>query len=129
MGFWENEYPEATLSVHHLMVLSYYLQHPNLYSPEGLNEAEKLLIEFVERGTTTLEIRKRNRERLDSGNRKFKIKGTSDARGSYDPPVRWTMTVGDVVAGGIDNYDSSIKAWAQSIYDALKESGNLVMSR
>lgn len=48
MLFWEAENP-AYGEVHHLMVLCYHLQHPSLYSPEGLTEARKLLAEFVER--------------------------------------------------------------------------------
>jgi hypothetical protein len=35
---WEFEHPEAA-SVHHLTVLCYYLQHPSMYSPEGLAHA------------------------------------------------------------------------------------------
>ena len=49
MLFWENE--ESLLGeVHHLMVLCYHLQHPHLYSQEGLANAAGLLIDFVERG-------------------------------------------------------------------------------
>ena len=33
--FWENERPELG-EVHHLLVLCYHLQHPSLYSAEGL---------------------------------------------------------------------------------------------
>ncbi len=33
------------------MVLCYHLQHPSLYSPEGLDEAKRLLIEFLEHGS------------------------------------------------------------------------------
>jgi hypothetical protein len=39
MLFWENEDP-ANGAVHHLMVVSYHIQHPSLYSPEGLENAK-----------------------------------------------------------------------------------------
>jgi Family of unknown function (DUF5946) len=60
MLFWENENPGYG-QVHHLMVLSYHLQHPSLYSPEGLSAAIHLLTDFWERGVPTEEVRKRNR--------------------------------------------------------------------
>ena len=54
MLFWENENPTSGAEVHHLMVLSYYLQHPSLYSPEGLDEARRLLTGFLEGGPPPL---------------------------------------------------------------------------
>jgi hypothetical protein len=124
MGYWENEYP-AILEVHHLMVLSYYLQHPSLYSPAGLNGAKGLLVDFVERGLTPQQVRQRDRVKLDSGNRTYKIKATPESRGSYANPVPWTMTAADIVAGGVDRYCDNVRAWARSIYEALEASGNL----
>ncbi|MGI5836593.1 MAG: DUF5946 family protein [Chloroflexota bacterium] len=114
---WEDTRNQA---VHHLMVLSYHLQHPSLYSPESLADARRLLFEFLERGVSSEEIRKRRQTELDSRNRKWKIKGTAAIHGSYDPPVRWTITAVDVIAGGIDRYCDSVRAWARSILDALK---------
>jgi hypothetical protein len=35
------------------------------------------------------------------------------------------MTAADVIAGGVENYRDTVRAWAKSIYDALKASGNL----
>jgi hypothetical protein len=119
MLFWEAENP-AYGEVHHLMVLCYHLQHPSLYSPEGLSEARRLLVEFVEHGASPVEVRKRNRARVDSSRRNWKIKGTSASHGSYDPPVQWTMTAADVVAGGSENYCDNARAWARSINESLK---------
>jgi hypothetical protein len=124
MGYWEIEFP-ALQVVHHLMVLCYHLQHPSLYSPEGLNEAKRLLVDFLDRGVTTIEVRQRNRDRLDSGKRKFKIKGTPTSHGAYDQAVHWTMTAADVTAGGVDHYCDNVRAWARSVYEALKNSGHL----
>ena len=74
MLFWEAEHPSYG-EVHHLMVLCYHLQHPSLYSPEGLGAAKHLLAEFLERGATTDDVRKRQRAELDSSKRTWKIKG------------------------------------------------------
>ncbi len=118
MLFWEAEYP-ALGEVHHLLVLCYHLQHPSLYSPDGLTAARCLLVEFVDRGASPAEIRKRNRARVDSSQRDWKITPTATSRGSYDPPIQWAMTAADVVAGGADSYCDTVRQWAQVINDAL----------
>lgn len=123
MLFWESE-DNSLWEVHHLMVLCYHLQHPSLYSPDGLTESMQLLVNFIT-GVTTQEIRRRNRDVLDSGNRKFKITARADSKGAYAHPVEWTMTAGDVVAGGMEQYVANVRVWAQSVYEALQASGNL----
>jgi len=123
MLFWESENP-AIAKVHHLMVLCYHLQHPSLYSPEGLAEARQLLVEFIEHGRSPGEIRRRNRARVDSGQRNWKIKGTSASYSSYDPLIEWTMTAADVVAGGVNSYCDNVRAWAQSIQATLEVHSN-----
>ncbi|MEO6458030.1 MAG: DUF5946 family protein [Chloroflexia bacterium] len=124
MLYWEAENP-SLWEVHHLMVLCYHLQHPTLYSPDGLAWAKETLVEFVEHEVTTEEVRRRNRTNLDSGNRKWKIKGTPDSHGSYAPPVQWTMTATDVTAGAMSDYCDNVRVWAQSVLDAMKASSNL----
>ena len=121
---WESEDP-ALWEVHHLMVLCYHLQHPSLYSPEGLAWAKDTLVEFMEHDLTTEEVRRRNRTRLDSGNRKWKIKGTPASHGSYSPPVQWTMTASNVTAGAMSDYCDNVRAWALSVLVSLKDSVNL----
>src|SRR5688500_17798962 len=66
--YWESEDPALGV-VHHLMVLCYHLQHPSLYSPEGLRFGRQLLADFVEGGVSPQEVRGRERDRLDSGKR------------------------------------------------------------
>jgi hypothetical protein len=124
MLFWETENPELGV-VHHLMVLCYHLQHPGLYSPDGLRFSLQLLVDFVERGVSPQEIRQRNRTIVDSGNRKWKITGTSGARGSYEHPIQWSMAAADVVAGGSEHYCENVRAWARTMLEALIASGNL----
>jgi len=120
MLFWEAEYPADGAEVHHLMVLCYHLQHPSLYSPEGLEEARRLLVEFVEDGASPVEVRKRNRARVDSSRRHWKIKGTADSHGSYIHAMAWTMTAADVLAGGSASYCDNVRAWAGLVNSTLK---------
>ena len=120
MLFWEAEYPADGAEVHHLMVLCYHLQHPSLYSPEGLEEARRLLVEFVADGASPVEVRKHDRARLDSSRRDWKIKAAATSHGSYNRSVVWLMTAADVVAGGSDHYCANVRAWAQLIDEALK---------
>jgi hypothetical protein len=124
MLFWEAENPEYGI-VHHLMVLCYHLQHPSLYSPDGLDTAKRLLTDFLVRGLTPAEVRRDNRHAVDSGNRAWKIKGTPNSRGSYQHPIQWQMTAADVIASDADHYCESVKAWAWSIYETLQASANL----
>ena len=124
MLYWEHENP-ANGAVHHLTVLCYHLQHPHLYSQRGLEEGMNLLVEFVERGTSLMQIRKQNAERVNSKNRNWNIKASADSHGAYIHPVHWTMTGVDVVAGGIDNYCENVRAWAESMLKNLQETENI----
>jgi hypothetical protein len=123
MGYWELEY--LLYDVHHLMVVCYYLQHPHLYSPEGLESVKTMLVQFVEGDVTPQEMRKRNSKIVDSSVRKYKIAGTPESHGQYAHLVQWTITAADVVAAGMDRYYESVRAWAQSVLQALRDSGNL----
>ncbi len=122
MGAWELENPSVYGAAHHLMVLSYHLQHPHLYSPEGLAQAQRLLVDFLERSITPAQVRRRDHRAVDSGQRKFKIKGTPEAYGSYTHPIAWTMTARDVVSAGLDRYVDNIHQWARSILESLRAS-------
>ncbi len=120
MLYWEAENPGAGAEVHHLMVLCYYLQHPSLYSPAGLNEARRLLADFVEHGVSPAEARQRNRGGVDSSRRHWKIKGTADSRGSYGQVMVWNMTAADIVAGGAQRYCDNVRVWAHLVNETLK---------
>lgn len=123
MLFWENEFP-AYGEVHHLMVLGYYLQHPSLYSPDGLKYAQGLLRQFVDEGQSPLDVRQNNRAEVASNNRQWKIKATLNSKGSYPQPVKWTMTAAEVVLGGAEHYCDNVRKWSQSIRADLEKSGN-----
>lgn len=119
MHFWEAENPVYGAQVHHLMVLCYHLQHPSLYSPEGLDYARQLLVEFLEHGATPEQVRRKHGLAVDSSWRKWKIKGAGDARGTYKHAMCWAMTAADVLAGGVDSYCYNVRHWAKSIQDTL----------
>jgi hypothetical protein len=121
---WENEDPGNGV-VHHLMVLVYHLQHPHLYSPEGLAHAKGLLVDFLERGQSPQQVRRMNRDRVDSGRRGWKITARPGSAGAYAHPLRWTVTARDVVAGGIEQYVDNVRRWAEAALRDLKEAGNL----
>ncbi|MBX3059717.1 MAG: hypothetical protein KF770_24975 [Anaerolineae bacterium] len=118
MLLWEWEHPPLG-EVHHLMVLCYHLQHPHLYSPEGLAYARRLLAQFVAQGLSPTEARQQNRAQVSSANRNWKITGTAVAFGAYDQPMNWTMTAVDIITGGPENYGERVRAWAQSIHQVL----------
>jgi hypothetical protein len=123
--FWELENLVLFQQAHHLSVLSYHLQHPSLYSPEGLSWAIKLLIDYYESDVHPRDSLSRERDNLDSGKRDFKFLGKPGRHGVYQNPVVWSMTIFDVVGSGKENYVSSVNAWAASIYFSLAQSKNL----
>ena len=123
MLYWENEFPGHG-QVHHLAVLCYYLQHPSLYSPEGLAAGMRLLVDFIERGISPQESRRQNREKVNSSNRSWKVTARPGYRGAYTHPVGWRMTAADVINAGAENYIASVQQWARLMLEDLKTSGN-----
>lgn len=124
MLYWENEDP-ANLAVHHLTVLCYHLQHPSLYSPEGLTVAKRLLVDFLERGLSPLEVRRLAGPAVDSGRRRFKIAATAARHGAYRRPVVWSMTVANVIEGGAGRCCENVRTWSRSILDELRVRGEM----
>lgn len=118
MLFWEWEYPPLG-EVHHLMVLCFHLQHPHLYSPEGLAHARQLLDQFVVQGVFPAEVRQQKRAQVNSANRTWKITGTPTSFGAYEFPVTWTITAVDIIIGGPENYCERVRGWARSIQQVL----------
>ena len=116
---WESEEP-ANWRVHHLMVLCYHLQHPAMYSPEGMDYSRWLLNQFVEEDQSPEKIRQQIRDQVASNNRNWKIKGTADSHASYDSPIIWKVNAANIIAGGIDNYCENVEKWAKTIHQQLK---------
>lgn len=121
---WDFEDPGAG-TVHHLTVLCYHLQHPNLYSPEGLRYAEGLLVEFLEQGKSPETVRRENSETVQNNRRNWTVTGSGHSKAEYRTLPTWTMTIRDVVSGGLGNYPARVRAWSESILKALRESENI----
>lgn len=122
---WDFEDFLGAGQVHHLTVLCYNLQHPHVYSKRGLEDAKDFLHEFVEKNVSFEEHDKRNRERLGSDVRDWKITGSDEDHGSYDEMPQWTIHASEVALRGKEGYPERVRAWAQSVYDALAQSGTI----
>lgn len=120
---WELDY--GLYDVHHLLVLGYSLQHPASYSPECLPQAIGQLVDFVENDVTPAQMRKRIAAAVASDARRYKITGTPTHHGTYAYPVDWPICVDAIVRAGPDVYYASVRAWANSVLAALRQSGNL----
>jgi hypothetical protein len=116
MLVWEFEDPGGAGAVHHLTVLCFYIQHPSLYAPDGLAQAKQILKAFVEDGVTPAEMRKRLRNKVDSGKRDWKISGGQPA--SHGRTIVWPLTIVDVA--GLDGYAERVQQWARSVHETLK---------
>lgn len=122
--FWENQYPQIG-KVHHLLVLCYHLQHPSLYSPEGLEYSLQLLVDFVENRLTTTAALQRGREQVRSDRRDWKITASPGSQGAYAHPIDWKVRAADITAAGPQEAIPNIQAWAMSILADLRTTGNL----
>ncbi len=119
MLVWEWEY--QLYDLHHLMVLGYYLQHPERYSGEGLEYSLGLLRRFAINSEYVVDVRQEMRAGVQQNNREFPITPRPGNVGAYPHPVTWTMRAADVIAAGHEHYYESIRAWADSIVASLRE--------
>jgi len=124
---WDFEDFIGVGQIHHLTVLSYYLQHPSVYSAKGLENAKESLVEFSKHPVSYSEHGKYDRKHLGSDVRSWKITGTPEDHGQYATKPEWTMLASDVVRAGLGSYVPNVSAWSESILEALKTSGNLTV--
>ncbi len=122
---WDFEDFLGAGTVHHLTVLCYNLQHPSLYSKKGLDDAKNFLAEFVMKKASFEEHDRRNRERLSSDVRDWKIVGTPEDYGKYATQPDWTMHASDVAMAGREGYEARVQSWAESVYKDLEKTGDL----
>jgi hypothetical protein len=80
---WEYEDMEHRGLVHHLMVLCYHLQHPSLFSPQGLSFGKELLRKFVRDGIKPHEIRMQLADEVNSSRRHWKPSRSSGPAGRH----------------------------------------------
>jgi len=117
---WEHEFP-AYGEVHHLLVLCYQLQHPHLYSIEGLVHAKGLIVDFLEGGKTTEQVRREKRGIVASSARTWKVTARPGSCGAYAHPIKWSMTVLDVAADDHTRYRENVRRWADATLKDLRE--------
>lgn len=121
--YWEFERPDLA-EVHHLMVTCYHVQHPHLLSPDGLRYMILGLRDFLS-GIAPAERRQHIRDDVSSTHRTWKIRATAETHAAYSRPIRWPITIREVVTAGKDSYCESIRCWADTILATLTESTNM----
>lgn len=102
-------------AVHHLTVAAYMFQHSSKLTREGWLHMHELLKEFLIENKPPEFIRKQNRNLVDSGKRRFKIKSRDGL-----PAIKkttWTKTILDVHAENAEVYCAYVTAWARSALD------------
>jgi hypothetical protein len=99
-------------AVHHLTVATYMLQHSSRLTHEGWLHERELLREFLIENKPPALIRKQNKDLVDSGKRKFKIK-SRDGLPVISKTI-WTKTILDIRAENSDAYCEDVTAWARS---------------
>jgi hypothetical protein len=102
--------------VHHLTVATYMLQHSSKLTREGWLHERELLREFLVEKKPPAFIQKQNKDLVDSGKRKFKIKSKDGL--PVINKTTWTKTILDVRTENAEVYCKDMTAWARS---ALEE--------
>ena len=106
-------------AVHHLTVAAYMLQHSSKLTREGWLHERKLLREFLVANKPPAFIRKQNKDLVDSGKRKFKIKSRDDL--PVINKTTWTKTILDVRVENAEAYCDDVTAWARSVLEDVAE--------
>ena len=106
-------------AVHHLTVAAYMVQHSSKMTREGWLFERNLLREFLIEKKPPAYIRKQNKDLVDSGKRKFKIKSKTGL--PVINKTSWNKTVLDVRAENADVYCEDITAWARSVLEEAIE--------
>ncbi|HET6598006.1 MAG TPA: DUF5946 family protein [Anaerolineales bacterium] len=102
-------------AVHHLTVATFMVQHSSKMTREGWLFERDLLREFLVENKPPAYIRKQNKDIVDSGKRKFKIK-SRDGKPIIDKTT-WTKTILDVRSENAEVYCENITAWARSVLE------------
>jgi hypothetical protein len=105
-------------AVHHLTVATFMVQHSSKMTREGWLFERDLLREFLVENKSPEYIRKQNKDIVDSGKRKFKIKSKTGL--PVINKTTWTKTILDVRAENADVYCGDINAWARSVLEDVE---------
>ena len=107
-------------AVHHLTVATYMVQHSSKLTREGWLHERELLREFLIENKPPAFFRKQNKDLVDSGKRKFKIKSKDGL--PVINKTTWRKTILDVRMENAEVYCEDVTAWARS---ALEDSENV----
>ena len=105
-------------AVHHLTVAAYMVQHSSKLTRDGWLFERDLLREFLVENKPPAFIRKQNKDIVDSGKRKFKIKSRDGL--PVINKTTWTKTILDVRVENAKDYCEDITAWARSVLEDAK---------
>ncbi len=102
-------------AVHHLTVTAYMLQHSSQLTREGWLHERELLREFLIEKKPPSFIRKQNKDLVDGGKRKFKIK-SRDGKPVINK-TSWARTILDVRTENAEVYCEDVTVWVQSVLE------------
>jgi hypothetical protein len=102
-------------AVHHLTVAAFMVQHSSKLTREGWLHERELLREFLVENKPPDFIRKQNKDLVDSGKRKFKIKSRDGV--PVIQKTTWKKTILDVRVENAQVYCDDVKAWARSVLE------------
>ena len=105
-------------AVHHLTVAAHMLQHSSKLTREGWLHERELLREFLVENKPPAFIRKQNKDLVDSGKRKFKIKSRDGL--SVINKTTWAKTILDVRTENAEDYCEDVTAWARSALEDVQ---------
>lgn len=99
-------------AVHHLTVAAYQLQHSSRLTRAGWLELRALLRAFLIENKSPAFIRQNSRDKVDSGQRQFKIKSKTEQ--PVIGKTTWTKTILEVRAENAEVYCADVTEWAKS---------------
>ena len=102
-------------AVHHLTVTAYMLQHSSQLTREGWLHQRQLLREFLVENKPPAFIRNQNKDLVDSGKRRFKIKSKDGV--PVINKTTWKKTILDVRMENAEDYCEDVTAWARSVLE------------
>ena len=108
----EFEHPATYGAVHYFTVVCYMLQH-NAYSREAWLDTRAGLAQVLRQGLTPADLRRQNRQKLDSGRRKWKV--TRGEKLAAVDSIAWTRTIADVRLDNHEVYCADVKLWASNL--------------
>ena len=110
LGAWEFQDPEL-MAGHFLTVASYNLQHPAQFTDEALAGLRTAVIDYLDHGVSTVELRRRAARAYEGKRRVLKPEA------ERQPVLRqWAMTIADVyIPNHPEGAAGRVRKWGTSI--------------